>query len=197
MEAAGAAAAQKVNAGLKDWEYLEQNCCSKQLWCVPVQSGSLPSDSTANENDTVCHGNNCARDIYSLVPTCINCFSLLSWAVSCPWQWTEFQRPHVFMDSVYRQLTIVKLLYLLLWSRCISIFEPLIGSLKVVCVSPWNAGSFLGNWKNFLCSFCQRVWELMFDILSNSPEYQRHMPWEWILILFLMVTAVLFLFFLA
>lgn len=103
MEAAGAAAAQKVNVGLKDWEYLEQNCCSKQLWCVPVQSGSLPSDSTTNENDTVCHGNNCARDIYSLVPTCINCFSVLSWAVRCPWQWTEFQRQHVFMDSVYRQ----------------------------------------------------------------------------------------------
>lgn len=69
MEAAGAAAAQKVNADLNGWEYLEQNCCSKQLQCVPVQLGSLPCDSTASENDAICHGNNRAREIYSLVPT--------------------------------------------------------------------------------------------------------------------------------
>lgn len=69
MEAAGAAAAQKVNADVHSWEYFEKNCCSKQLWCVPTWLGSLPCDSAASEDDTICHGNRCAREICSLVPT--------------------------------------------------------------------------------------------------------------------------------
>lgn len=69
MEAAGAAAAEKVNADLNGWEHLEQNCCSKQLRRVPARLGSPPCDSTANENGAICHGNYYAREIYSLVPT--------------------------------------------------------------------------------------------------------------------------------
>ena len=76
VEAAGAAAAQKVNADLDGWEYLKQNCWSERLRCVPAPLGCLPGDSTASENDTTCHGNNCARGNYSVVPTWLSCVSV-------------------------------------------------------------------------------------------------------------------------
>ena len=57
-------------------------------------------------------------------------------------------------------LTVVKLLYLLyLWKI----------QDQVACISHWNAGSFLGNWKNSLCSFCQRVWDLSCLTCSQTP----------------------------
>lgn len=64
MEAAGAAAAQEVSAGLSSWE------CLQQHWSV---CSVLPCDSTASDSDTAHHGNSCA---YFLPPPGIGCVSM-------------------------------------------------------------------------------------------------------------------------
>lgn len=63
MEAAGAAAAQEVSAGLQ--QHWESGVCSV-----------LPSDPTASDSDTAHHGDSCARGAYSLAPPGISSVSM-------------------------------------------------------------------------------------------------------------------------